>query len=63
MITEVYDALREAGATEEKARKAAEVLAGYEARFGKIETDLAVLKWMTETVMAGVAALLVRAFA
>lgn len=36
MISEVYDALREAGASEEKARKAAEAIAGYENRFGEL---------------------------
>jgi hypothetical protein len=30
MISEVYDAFKEAGASEEKARKAAEAIAGYE---------------------------------
>jgi hypothetical protein len=30
MITELYDALKDAGATEEKARKAAETVAAYE---------------------------------
>jgi hypothetical protein len=30
MIAEVYDALLEAGASEEKARKAAEAVAGFE---------------------------------
>ena len=51
MIAEVYDALREAGASEDKSRKAAEVLAGFESRFTKIETDLTVLKWMVGTSM------------
>jgi hypothetical protein len=51
MIAEVYDALREAGASEDKSRKAAEVLAGFESRFTKIETDLTVLKWMSATSM------------
>ena len=46
MLSEVYDALLEAGASEEKARKAAETVAAYENRFGKIETDLGILKWM-----------------
>ncbi|MCX7672428.1 MAG: hypothetical protein N2Z63_02340 [Thiobacillaceae bacterium] len=46
MIFEVYDALKEAGASEEKARKAAEALAAYETRFAKIETDLNLPKWM-----------------
>ena len=43
MVAEVYDALKEAGASEEKARKAAEVLAGFEGRFSAIQTRLAVL--------------------
>jgi hypothetical protein len=47
MISEVYDALKEAGASEEKARKAAEAIAGYDARFNKIESDIATLR--TET--------------
>ena len=46
MISEVYDALKEAGAGEEKARAAAEAIAGYENRFAKIDQDLAVIKWM-----------------
>ena len=51
MISELYDALLAAGAPEEKARKAAETLAGFENRFAKIETDLLVLKWMTGTAI------------
>jgi len=46
MIFEVYDALKEAGATEDKAKKAAEALAAYENRFNKVESDLNLLKWM-----------------
>ena len=46
IVEEVYEAMKEAGASEEKARAAARVMAGYEPRFQKIETDLAVLKWM-----------------
>lgn len=70
MIVEVYDALRSAGADEDKARAAATAVAGQweieaslgqidkridkvddrlerlEIRVGKVETDLAVLKWM-----------------
>lgn len=46
MITELYDALKDAGANEEKARKAAETVAAYENRFTKIETDLGILKRM-----------------
>ena len=43
MLSKTYDALVAAGAPEDKARAAAEELAGYESRFAKIETDLAVL--------------------
>ena len=39
------------------------VLAGYEARFAKIETDLAVIKWMLGIVIAGVASLVIKTFA
>jgi hypothetical protein len=63
MISEVYDALLAAGAPEEKARKAAEVLANYDNRFGKIEADLLVLKWMVGYLVASVTAVLWKVFA
>jgi hypothetical protein len=62
MISEVYDAFIAAGTPEEKARKAAEAIASYENRFSRIERDLAVLKWMTGTTLAGVIALVVKTF-
>ena len=34
----------------------------YESRFSRIEADLAVLKWMTGTVLAGVVALVIKTF-
>lgn len=46
MISEVYDAFIASGAPEDKARKAAETLAGFENRFAKVEADLSLLKWM-----------------
>ncbi|MBD3766856.1 MAG: integrase [Gammaproteobacteria bacterium] len=46
MIFEVYDALKDAGATEVKAKKAVESLANYESRFNKVESELTLLKWM-----------------
>ena len=58
MISEVYDALKEAGASEEKARKAAEAIASYENRFSKIESDLLVLKWMVGYLVASTTAIL-----
>ena len=63
MLSRTDDALLAAGAPEEKARAAAEELAGYESRFVKIDTDLAVLKWMLGVVIAGVASLVIKAFA
>ena len=64
------DALLEAGATPQKAEKAAEEVASYEARLAgfdvKLETmngSLRVVQWMLATLLAGVAALLVKAFA
>jgi hypothetical protein len=35
----------------------------YEARLAKIETDLTVVKWMLGVVIAGVASLVIKAFA
>jgi hypothetical protein len=62
MISEVYDAFVAAGAPEDKARKAVEAIASYENRFSRVESDLAVLKWMTGTILADVAALVVKTF-
>ena len=62
MISEVYDALMEAGASQEKPRKAAEALANYESRFSKIDADLLLLKWMTGFVFAGVSGLVIKTF-
>jgi len=47
MVAELYDALIAAGSPEDKARKAAEAMAGLEAqeqRLGRIEADIGELK-------------------
>jgi hypothetical protein len=47
MVAELYDALLPAGTPDEKARKAAEAMAGseaYEQRLGRMETDIGELK-------------------
>ena len=62
MIAEVYEALLEAGASESKAKAAAESLAGYENRFAKIEAELLVIKWMVGAVIAGIISLVIRAY-
>jgi hypothetical protein len=48
----LYDALLTAHVPEEQARKAAEEVADYNDRIGRIERDLSVLKWMVGTSIA-----------
>ena len=69
MIAEVYDALREAGASEEKAKAAAAAIANYESRFDRIDIDLAtvkaelaMVKWIVSGVGFGVLLLVLRSF-
>ena len=62
MLSKTYDALIAADAPDDKARAAAEELAGYESRFVKIETDLAVLKWMVGVNLAASLSLVIKAF-
>ncbi len=40
MIVEIYDAFLDAGATDDKARRAAEAMAGHEDRFHALETKI-----------------------
>ena len=56
MLSEVYDASLEAGASEEKARKAAEAVAQYDQRFAGLEQKIvqldgrvSLLHWMVGT--------------
>jgi len=44
MLSKTYDALPAAGAPEEKAREAAEEIAGDENRLARIETDVALIR-------------------
>ena len=62
MLSKTYDALIAAGAPDDKARAAAEELAGYESRFAKIETDLAVLKWMVGVNLAASLSIVIKLF-
>ncbi len=69
MIAELYDALKDAGASEEKARAAAKTMADYDSRFNKIDQDLAllkaemtILKWMLSFLVAGMVSLLFKVF-
>jgi hypothetical protein len=56
------DALIEAGASDAKAQKAAEELAGYERDFSDIKSDLRVLKWAQAATFAAVLAVLLKLF-
>lgn len=62
IIEEIYDAFIEAGASEEKALKAARAMANYETRISKIESDLNLLKWMVGFNLAMTVAILFRVF-
>ena len=62
MISQVYDARKEAGASDEKAKAAAQALANYENRFARIDTDLALLKWMIGFNLAFTMAILWKLF-
>lgn len=61
-IMGVSDALREAGASDEKARAAAQAIATRETRFYKIESDMLILKWMVSAAVAGILSLMAKAF-
>lgn len=46
MLASLYDALREGGANDEKARKAAEEVASYDNRLSGLEGKMTLLQWM-----------------
>lgn len=69
MIAELYDALKEAGASETKASAAAKAIADYEDRFNEItselkvvKTELKLIKWMSGIILAAIVSLLIKAF-
>ena len=66
MVTELYDALRSAGAPEEKARAAAQAMSeeslATKTDIARIERELLVLKWMSGTSLTGVISLLLKSF-
>ena len=62
MLSKTYEALKAAGAPDDKAREAAEEIAAYDNRLANIEADVRLLKWMMGLVLAGVLSLVVKAF-
>lgn len=70
MISEVYEAFKEANVSDASARKAAEAIAAYEARFAnidlkieKIDGRLTLVMWQLAILIGGVATLIIKAFA
>lgn len=62
MMGQLYQALRESGASDESARKAAEEVADYQKQLSDIRSDRSMVKALLGVLVAGVAALVVRAF-
>ncbi|MDR2857678.1 MAG: hypothetical protein LBV50_07505 [Novosphingobium sp.] len=62
MSGNLYHALKSVGVEDSLAQKAAEEVASYDNRFARIEADLAIVKWMPGVVLAGVVALIMKAF-
>jgi hypothetical protein len=56
MLSELYDALLDAHVDEAKARKAAEAVASYDARFAAIDTRLATMTGALDTRLATIEA-------
>lgn len=62
MISEVYDALLEAGASEEKSRAAAKAIADLDQRFNKIDSELKLHRILLTLVLGGIIALILKTF-
>ena len=52
MLSKTYDAFKAAGAPDDKAREAAEEIAGFEDRLSNIESDVKLLKWIAGSNVA-----------
>ena len=62
MNSEVYAALVDAGADDEKAREAAKSVAPYDSDIAEIKASLLLLKWMVGFTLASVVAMTWRVF-
>jgi hypothetical protein len=69
MVTELYAALRDAGASERRSTKAAEAVAKYDGeisniseRLTRIESDLNWLKWLSVSTLVGVGTIVILFF-
>ena len=62
MMGTLYEALVEDGTSVDTARKAAEEVADHQKQLADIRADLAMVKGLLGVVVAGIAALVIRAF-
>ncbi len=59
VLSKTYEAFRAAGVPDDKAREAAEEIAGFENRLATIEADMKLFKWMLGVNLAFSLAILV----
>ena len=62
MISGLYDALKSAGAKEDKARQAAIEVAAYDNELKEIKSDLKLIKWMLTFILAFCVAITMKLF-
>ncbi|MDE0145191.1 MAG: hypothetical protein OXL95_04915 [Nitrospira sp.] len=62
MLAKTYEALKDAGASDDKAREAAEEIAGFESRLASIENRLIRVEVLITIVLTGVVSLVVKTF-
>ncbi len=62
MIAEVYDAFKDAGANDDKARAAAQAIADYQKDITDIKSELKLHRWMLGTAIALNIAILLKLF-
>ena len=69
VLSEVYEAFKEADVSDGSARKAVEAIAAYESRFAaidlkmkKLDGQLTLVMWQLPVLIGGVATLVIKAF-
>ena len=62
MLSETYEAFKEAGASDARARAAAEEIAAFESRLVRVETKLNVVLTGTVMLIIGMVTLIARTF-
>ena len=63
MISEVYDAFKDAGTEDTKARAAAQAIADYQRDISEVKSELKLHRWMLGTAIALNIAILLKLFA